>query len=99
VTGAPQTGYAQTSDGSYVAFETRGDGPLDLLEVSNGTLFCYTSAVEQPAWMDYVERLASFSRRDPGRRDPPRTARSAGVTTRSGRPGTATMPFVLTGGW
>jgi class 3 adenylate cyclase/pimeloyl-ACP methyl ester carboxylesterase len=59
---APQTGYAQTSDGSYVAFETRGDGPLDLLEVSNGTLFSFTCAVEQPAWIDYVERLASFSR-------------------------------------
>ncbi len=60
--GAPQSGYAQTSDGSYVAFETRGNGPLDLLEVSNGTLFSYTSAVEQPAWIDYVDRLASFSR-------------------------------------
>jgi class 3 adenylate cyclase len=62
VTGAAQTGYAQTPDGSYVGFETRGDGPLDLLEVSNGTLFSFVTAVEQPAWLDYVERLASFSR-------------------------------------
>jgi class 3 adenylate cyclase len=56
------TGYAQTPDGSYVGYETRGSGPLDLLEVSNGTLFSFVSAAEQPVWLDYVERLASFSR-------------------------------------
>ena len=62
VTAAAATGYAQTADGSYVGFETRGAGPLDLLEVSNGTLFSFASAAEQPVWLDYVDRLASFSR-------------------------------------
>jgi class 3 adenylate cyclase len=57
-----RTGYAQTPDGSYVGFETRGEGPPDLLEVSNATLFSFASAAEQPVWLDYVERLASFSR-------------------------------------
>ena len=62
MTGAARTGYAQTPDGSYVGFETRGSGPLDLLEVSNGTLFSFAAAAEQPVWLDYVDRLASFSR-------------------------------------
>jgi class 3 adenylate cyclase len=62
MTGAARTGYAQTPDGSYVGFETRGTGPLDLLEVTNGTLFSFAAAAEQPVWLDYVDRLASFSR-------------------------------------
>ena len=62
MTTTARTGYAQTPDGSYIGFETRGEGPLDLLEVSNGTLFSFASAAEQPVWLDYVDRLASFSR-------------------------------------
>ena len=62
MTAAARTGYAQTPDGSYLGFETRGDGPLDLLEMSNGTLFSFAAAVEQPEWFDYVERLSTFSR-------------------------------------
>ena len=62
MTGAARTGYAQTSDGSYVGYETRGSGPIDLIEVSNGTVFSFAAVPEQPAWLDYVETLASFSR-------------------------------------
>ena len=62
MTGTARTGYAQTSDGSYVGYETRGSGPIDLIEVSNGTVFSFAAAAEQPPWVDYIEQLASFSR-------------------------------------
>ena len=58
----PRTRYATTTDGLNIAYEVEGSGPLDLIELSNGTLFSVDSTTEQPRWQAYVERLASFSR-------------------------------------
>lgn len=58
----PGTRYATTTDGLHIAYEREGSGPLDLIELTNGTLFSVDSTAEQPRWQAYVERLASFSR-------------------------------------
>lgn len=58
----PGTRYATTTDGLHIAYEMEGSGPLDLIELTNGTLFSVDSTAEQPRWQAYVERLASFSR-------------------------------------
>lgn len=58
----PGTRYATTTDGLHIAYEMEGSGPLDLIELTNGTLFSVDSTAEQLRWQAYVERLASFSR-------------------------------------
>ncbi len=57
---APETCYASTSDGLHIAYQVDGTGPVDLIELSNGTLFSIDAAGEQPRWQRYVDRLASF---------------------------------------
>jgi class 3 adenylate cyclase len=59
---APDTRYARTSDGLYIAYQVEGTGPVDLLEVGNGTNFSIDATAEQPRWQAYVDRLASFAR-------------------------------------
>jgi pimeloyl-ACP methyl ester carboxylesterase len=58
----PETQYAKTTDGVHIAYQVRGEGPLDLIEITNGTLFSIDSTGEQPRWQEYVDKLASFSR-------------------------------------
>jgi class 3 adenylate cyclase len=58
----PETRYAITADGLHIAYQVEGSGSLDLIELSNGTLFSVDSTAEQPRWQAYVDRLASFSR-------------------------------------
>lgn len=58
----PETRYATTTDGLQIAYEVEGSGSLDLIELTNGTLFSVDSTAEQPRWRAYVDRLASFSR-------------------------------------
>jgi hypothetical protein len=60
VSEAPETCYASTSDGLHIAYQVDGTGPVDLIELSNGTLFSIDAAGEQPRWQRYVDRLASF---------------------------------------
>ncbi len=58
----PQTRYATTSDGLHIAYQAEGETGLDLIEVTDGTLFSIDATAEQPRWQAYVDRLASFSR-------------------------------------
>jgi class 3 adenylate cyclase len=58
----PETRYAITADGLHIAYQVEGSGSLDLIELTNGTLFSVDSTAEQPRWQAYVDRLASFSR-------------------------------------
>ena len=62
MTEIPETRYATTSDGLHIAYQVEGSGPLDLIELTNGTLFSVDSTAEQPRWQVYADRLASFSR-------------------------------------
>jgi class 3 adenylate cyclase len=56
----PETRYAKTVDGVHIAFQTIGDGPIDLV------LVCWLLHVEQiwqwPIAASFLRRLASFSR-------------------------------------
>ena len=58
----PETSYASTSDGLHIAYQVEGTGPVDLIEINNGTLFSIDATAEQPRWQAYVDRFAAFSR-------------------------------------
>jgi class 3 adenylate cyclase len=57
----PETKYATTSDGVHIAYQTLGDGPIDLLYLPG-----YASNLrwqwELPSYARFLRRLASFSR-------------------------------------
>jgi pimeloyl-ACP methyl ester carboxylesterase len=57
----PETHYARVGD-AHIAYQVIGQGPLDLLELSNGTNISIDETNEEPHWERYVHRLASFSR-------------------------------------
>jgi class 3 adenylate cyclase len=59
---APEVRYAKTSDGAHLAFVVLGHGPIDLVEVGNGSNMSIEAAIEQPGWRAYVEALSSFAR-------------------------------------
>ncbi|HEY6319258.1 MAG TPA: alpha/beta fold hydrolase [Acidimicrobiia bacterium] len=54
--------YAKTRDGLHIAYQVEGSESLTLIELSSGALFSIDSTAEQPRWVSYVDRLASFSR-------------------------------------
>jgi class 3 adenylate cyclase len=58
---APQTRYADNGD-LKLAFQVRGTGPIDLLELNNGTYISIDETAEEPHWERYERRLATFSR-------------------------------------
>jgi class 3 adenylate cyclase len=58
----PDTRYARTADGLHIAFQVSGEGPLDIVEIGDGTLFPIDATSEQARWQAYVDRLTSFSR-------------------------------------
>ena len=58
----PATCYARTEDGAHIAYQVLGEGPLDILELSNGTNISIDETSEEPHWERYVSRLASFCR-------------------------------------
>ena len=57
----PETRYAKTPEGVYIAYQVIGDGPIDLLYLPG-----YTSNLfwqwELPSYAHFLEQLASFSR-------------------------------------
>jgi len=57
----PETRYAKTPEGVYIAYQVVGDGPIDLLFLPG-----YTSNLfwqwELPSYARFLEQLASFSR-------------------------------------
>ena len=56
----PETRYAKTADGVYIAYQAVGNGPLDLV------LVCYLLHIEHiwtwPVAASFLRRLATFSR-------------------------------------
>jgi class 3 adenylate cyclase len=59
---APDVRYAKTSDGAHLAFTVLGDGPIDLVEVGNGTNMSIEAAHDEPRWQGYVDAIADFAR-------------------------------------
>lgn len=59
---APDVGYAKTPDGAHLAFAVLGDGPIDLVEVGNGTNMSVEAAQDEPRWQGYVDAMAGFAR-------------------------------------
>ncbi len=56
-----ETQYAQNGE-LAIAYEVTGEGPVDVLELNNGTYFSIGDTSEEPHWDRYERRLASFSR-------------------------------------
>jgi class 3 adenylate cyclase len=61
VTDVPDTRYAKTDDGVYIAYQVVGDGPLDLAFLSVGSSHVEL-AWELPSFARVFHRLASFGR-------------------------------------
>jgi pimeloyl-ACP methyl ester carboxylesterase len=57
----PDTRYARAPDGTSIAYQVVGDGPLDLVYAS-GIWSNVELMWDEPAWARFLERLASFSR-------------------------------------
>jgi class 3 adenylate cyclase/pimeloyl-ACP methyl ester carboxylesterase len=57
----PQTRYAKAPDGTSIAFQVVGDGPVDLVYAS-GIWSNVELMWEHPLWAHFLERLAKFSR-------------------------------------
>jgi class 3 adenylate cyclase/alpha-beta hydrolase superfamily lysophospholipase len=62
VTAGPETSYARSEDGTHVAYQIIGDGPLDLVSVGYGNVVSIDMRDEEPHVRRFEERLASFSR-------------------------------------
>ena len=62
MTEIPETHYAETADGAYLAYQVLGSGPIDLLEPSGGSFVSIDVRDEEPRWCSFERRLASFSR-------------------------------------
>jgi class 3 adenylate cyclase len=58
----PDIRYAKTADGAHLAFVVLGEGPIDLVEVGNGSNMSIEAANDQVRWQGYVEGLAAFTR-------------------------------------
>jgi pimeloyl-ACP methyl ester carboxylesterase len=57
----PQTRYAKAPDGTSIAYQVVGDGPVDLV-YSSGIWSNVELMWDDPDWAYFLERLASFSR-------------------------------------
>ena len=57
----PKTSYARAADGSHIAYQVSGDGPLDLLVMPLG-LIPLDAAWEEPSLARFLRRLGSFAR-------------------------------------
>src|SRR5580698_7056021 len=59
--GAPETRYATTSEGGYLAYQVVGEGPVDVVLPMNGG-FAIDLIWEEPTVAASLSRLATFSR-------------------------------------
>lgn len=50
------------ADGTHIAYQVLGDGPVDLLEINYGNTLSIASIEDQPQWSRFETRLASFTR-------------------------------------
>jgi pimeloyl-ACP methyl ester carboxylesterase/class 3 adenylate cyclase len=57
----PETRYAKAPDGTSIAYQVIGDGPVDLVYAS-GIWSNVELMWEEPRWAQFLERLAKFSR-------------------------------------
>jgi pimeloyl-ACP methyl ester carboxylesterase len=57
----PETRYAKTVDGVHIAYQVRGDGPIDIVFI-HGYAACFEVELEDTATARLADRLASFSR-------------------------------------
>ena len=57
----PETHYAKAPDGTSIAYQVIGDGPVDLVYAS-GIWSNVELMWEEPTWAHFLERLAKFSR-------------------------------------
>jgi pimeloyl-ACP methyl ester carboxylesterase len=58
-----EVSYVRAHDGIHIAYRTRGNGPLDILELGGfGALFPLDAVDEQPRWRRFEQRLQGFSR-------------------------------------
>jgi class 3 adenylate cyclase len=61
VVDVPETRYAKTADGVHVAYQVRGDGPVDLVFVT-GFASCFEVELEETRTVRFFDGLSSFSR-------------------------------------
>jgi class 3 adenylate cyclase/pimeloyl-ACP methyl ester carboxylesterase len=61
VSQVPETRYAKAPDGTSIAYQIIGDGPVDLVYAS-GIWSNVEVMWEDPSWAHFLERLARFSR-------------------------------------
>lgn len=61
MSGLPQTRYAKAPDGLHLAYQVLGDGPLDLVFISEWTTHI-EAQWEYPPLARFLDRLSSFSR-------------------------------------
>jgi pimeloyl-ACP methyl ester carboxylesterase len=59
--GVPETRYAKAPDGTSIAYQVVGDGPVDLV-YANGIWSNVDEMWDVKPWRHFLERLASFSR-------------------------------------
>ena len=57
----PETKYAKTVDGVHIAYQTRGDGPIDLVFIM-GFCACFEVEIEEPGEADFIQQLSSIAR-------------------------------------
>jgi class 3 adenylate cyclase/pimeloyl-ACP methyl ester carboxylesterase len=57
----PETRYAKAPDGTSIAYQVLGDGPIDLVYAA-GIWSNVELMWDDPDWADFLERLASFCR-------------------------------------
>ena len=57
----PETRYAKAPDGTSIAYQVAGEGPVDLVYAS-GIWSNVDLMWDQPSWASFLDRLASFSR-------------------------------------
>ena len=58
----PDVRYAKTADGAHLAFMVVGDGPIDVVEVGNGSNMSIEAASDQLRWQMYLDGLSAFTR-------------------------------------
>jgi class 3 adenylate cyclase len=57
----PETRYAKTVDGVHIAYQIRGDGPIDLVYIL-GFASCFEIELEERRTRAFFDRLSSFTR-------------------------------------
>jgi len=58
---AGQTHYARSGE-IHIAYQVAGEGPPDVLELTDGTYISIDESSEEPHWERYIGRLSSFCR-------------------------------------